>query len=454
MQETTNATSELPQGWKSRPLQAVGLPKTPNVDPSHFPNEIFELYSVPSYPEGEPEIIAGQDIGSTKQIVRPGDVLLCKINPHIVRVWCVPQAGSYRQIASGEWIVVRSNGFEAESDYLRYVFIEPQFRSDFMQTVSGVGGSLMRARPKAVAHIQIPLPPLDEQRRIVAKLDALFAHTQRARAELARVPKLIERAKQAVLAKAFSGELTQEWREEQLQILATEWKEHSLSEIADVGTGSTPKKGNPRYYDGGTIPWVTSAVVNQTLVTEAEEMITPEAIQETNCKVFPVGTILVALYGEGQTRGRVSLLGIDAATNQALAAIRLKVPNDSTRDFITWFMKSKYLELRQKAAGGVQPNLNLGIIKAIQIPFPSLAEQTEIVQRIEAAFARIERMANEAHRAAALLDRLEQAALAKAFRGELSLDDADDVNGALADALASAPAASSGDAVQMGLGFE
>ena len=125
------------------------------------------------------------------------------------------------------------------------------------------------------------------------------------------------------------------------------------------------------------------------------------------------------LYGEGQTRGRVSVLGIAAATNQALAAVRVKDPLCVTQEYILWFLRSNYLELRQKAAGGVQPNLNLGIIKAIRIPVPSIAEQVEIVCRIESAFVRIDRSAAEAVRASALLDRLEQATLAKAFRGEL-----------------------------------
>lgn len=413
--------SQLPAGWVFSNLRNIGLPKTLNIDPSKYPDEVFELYSVPSYSQSAPEIVKGSEIRSTKQMVQPGDVLLCKIVPHIVRVWVVPNKSNYRQIASGEWILIRPDSKQVCAEYLRYALTEPRFRAEFMNTVAGVGGSLMRARPKAVAEIPIPLPPIAEQRRIVARLDSLLAQSKAARAELNKALALAKRQRQAVLAKAFSGELTQDWREERETAFnaGNAWEETTLEALAEVGTGATPKRGNPKYYENGTIPWVTSAVVNDLVVTRAEELITQVALEETNCKVFPKGTILLAMYGEGKTRGQVTILGIEAATNQALAAIRIKPQSRILQDFVLWFLRSNYLMLRQQAAGGVQPNLNLRIIKNISVPLPSLEEQKEIVKRVEAAFAQIETMENEAKKALALAERLEQATLAKAFQGQL-----------------------------------
>lgn len=140
-----------------------------SVNPADYPGEVFELLSIPAYDRGSAEIALGSEIGSTKQAVQPGDVLLSKIVPHIRRAWVVePSAGS-RQIASSEWIVFRSK--EADARYLRHFLVSDGFHRQFMQTVSGVGGSLLRARPKYVAKIKIPLPPLEEQRRIAAILD-------------------------------------------------------------------------------------------------------------------------------------------------------------------------------------------------------------------------------------------------------------------------------------------
>lgn len=265
----------------------------------------------------------------------------------------------------------------------------------------------------------VPLPPLAEQKRIVAKLDALFAKSARARIELARIETLVSRYKQAVLSKAFSGELTNSG-------VPTDWPTVKLEEIAEVGTGATPKRGNAEYYAQGTIPWVTSGAVNQGLILQADEFITELAIRETNCKVFAAGTLLVAMYGEGKTRGKVAMLGLDAATNQALAAVRIRKPEISAPQYVYLFLQSVYLSLREEAAGGVQPNLNLSIVKAIQLPLPSLGEQHEIVRRIESVFARIDRLAAEAARALALVGKLDEAILTKAFHGELVPQDEND----------------------------
>ncbi|OQP86084.1 hypothetical protein BTR14_11835 [Rhizobium rhizosphaerae] len=267
--------------------------------------------------------------------------------------------------------------------------------------------------------VLFPVPPLAEQKRIVAKLDALNAKSARARTELARIETLVSRYKQAVLSKAFSGELTN-------GDTSTDWPTVRLEQIAEVGTGATPKRGNAEYYSNGTIPWVTSGAVNEGLILQADEFITERAIQETNCKVFPAGTLVVAMYGEGKTRGKVAVLGLDAATNQALAAVRIRSSEVSAPQYVFLFLQSVYLTLREEAAGGVQPNLNLSIVKAIELPLPPLEEQHKIVRRIESAFAKIDRLAKEAKRALELVGRLDEAILAKAFRGELVPQDEND----------------------------
>jgi type I restriction enzyme, S subunit len=275
-----------------------------------------------------------------------------------------------------------------------------------------------------LANVYVALPPQEEQRRIVAKIDSLSAKSKRARIELDHVCRLTEQFKQAVLSAVFRGALppknaTLGRNENQA------WPEVSLSNVADIGTGSTPKRGEKKYYEGGNIAWITSTAVNEPLVLSASEYITNTAIKETNCKVFPAGTLLMAMYGEGQTRGRVSVLGIDAATNQALAAIQLH-SDGPAKEYVLWYLRCNYLELRRKAAGGVQPNLNLGIIKGLRLPLPSRDTQRQIVRRIEHAFTWIDRLAKEATSARKLVDVLDKAVLAKALRGELVPQDPND----------------------------
>lgn len=150
-------------------LAEVIAKRTGSVDPSKFPDETFELLSIPAFDAGKPEILKGSEIGSSKQIVQAGDVLLSKIVPHIRRSWVVRPKTNHRLIASGEWIVFRNDNFD--SGYLRHLLVSDAFHAEFMRTVSGVGGSLLRARPAEVAKISIPQPSPEEQKRIAAILD-------------------------------------------------------------------------------------------------------------------------------------------------------------------------------------------------------------------------------------------------------------------------------------------
>lgn len=332
-----------------------------------------------------------------------------------------------------------------DHDNLHPGWVKQLLRSAYFQNpLANISRSAQNGFNKSdLESIDIPLPPLPEQRRIVTRIDSLTSKSRRACDHLDHIPRLVEKYKQAILAAAFRGDLTREWRG-----LASkydiEWETHELGDIADIGTGATPKRGRTDYYEGGTIAWVTSGTVNEGIITHADEYITPAALNETNCKTYPAGTLLMAMYGEGKTRGKVAILGIEAATNQALAAIQVRRRGPASPSFVLWYLRSQYLSLRDQAAGGVQPNLNLGIIKRTSIDLPSSSEQDEIVRRIEAAFAWVNRLTADAASARKLVNNLDQAVLAKAFRGELvPQDPADEPASALLERIraerASAP---------------
>lgn len=119
-----------------------------------------------------PENIQGCEIGSAKQIIKKGDVLLCKINPHLNRVWEITENSDYVQIASSEWIVIRSEIHQ--STFLKWYFNSPKFRTLLSSQVSGVGGSLTRAQPEIVKSYLVPVPPMKEQKRISRAIERWF----------------------------------------------------------------------------------------------------------------------------------------------------------------------------------------------------------------------------------------------------------------------------------------
>lgn len=154
------------------------------------------------------------------------------------------------------------------------------------------------------------------------------------------------------------------------------WECVRLSDICIIGTGATPSTGNSTYYKDGTIPWIGSSETSNEYIDAPTTLITQKALDETNCTVYPIGTLIMAMYGEGKTRGQISELRISSATNQACAAI---VPIfKEIKSFIKIYLKGNYLRLRTLAEGGMQPNLNLRKISSYMIPMPPLAEQIRI----------------------------------------------------------------------------
>jgi type I restriction enzyme S subunit len=157
---------------------------------------------------------------------------------------------------------------------------------------------------------------------------------------------------------------------------AGEWKSDSLGEIFETSTGGTPSRSTKEYWNGG-IPWITTSLVDFHVITEAEEFISPAGVENSSAKLFPKGTVLMALYGQGKTRGQVALLGIEAATNQACAAILPR--SDIDPYFVFLNLAGRYEELRALSNAGGQENLSQGLIREIPFSFPSDEDEQRTV---------------------------------------------------------------------------
>jgi len=156
------------------------------------------------------------------------------------------------------------------------------------------------------------------------------------------------------------------------------WKIGTINDIAQVSSGGTPSRDNDSYWKNGYIPWVTTAEVKFGIINDTEQKITDAGLNNSSAKLFPEDTILMAMYGQGKTRGQVAKLGIKASTNQACAAIQLK--SKFNVDFYYQYLISQYENVRNLANSGGQKNLSGTIIKEIIVPIPPLPEQQKIAK--------------------------------------------------------------------------
>lgn len=257
---------------------------------------------------------------------------------------------------------------------------------------------------RSIAGIPLPQPSLDEQRRIVEVLEDHLSRLDAADAVLGA---------SAVRLSAWTDRLVE-------QALHGDWGQHTIGSLAAVGSGATPLKSRRDFYADGTIPWVTSGALNADLVTLPTAFITEIAMQETAVKLWPAGTLLVAMYGEGKTRGRCSELAFPATTNQACAAIVIRAEHEELRPWVKLVLRSRYQRMRRMASGGVQPNLSLGLIKSMAIPVPPPEYRSEVLATVQSADDAARRLRPSISAQAKRSQALRRSLLAAAFSGRLT----------------------------------
>lgn len=384
------------------PLEEIMTSRNGSVDPSNFPDEVFDLYSIPTYDRGEPEVAAGSTIGSSKQIVQSGDVLLSRIVPHIRRAWIVGENRGRRLIASGEWIVFRSPRFHPA--YLRHALMADAFHSQFMNTVAGVGGSLLRARPTHVAKILIPLPSLAEQRRIADILDKADG-IRRKRREGSR---LTEQLLPSAFLEMFGD----------FGANPKGWEVVSLGGITRLVTsGLTPTGGSSVYLDDGPL-FIRSQNVLMNRLDLSDAACLPESIHEAmNRTKVHDGDVLLNITGA--SIGRVTWvagLSREANVNQHVCIIRLD-RDRATPEFVSVFLSLPFgqRQIGNMETGASRQGLNHEQVRSLKVPLPPLPDQKRFSRFVQML------LKNRAEHECALRESetLFQALVQRAFRGEL-----------------------------------
>ncbi len=174
------------------------------------------------------------------------------------------------------------------------------------------------------------------------------------------------------------------------------YKTVPLETLCSVGSGGTPSRNHPEYYKEGNIPWVKTTEVIDEIIYDTEEKITKKGLNNSSAKLYEPNSLIIAMYGQGQTRGRTAKLAIQATTNQACAVLHDIDINQVDIDYLWFYFQNEYERIRELASGNNQPNLNAGMIKTYPIVLPPLPIQEEIVNHINEIKAQIKELRRQA----------------------------------------------------------
>ena len=399
---------ELPEGWKWERLGDINKFKSKNLTPQDFPEETFELYSVPNFVYDYPEILKGKEIGSSKQIVDKEDVLLCKINPNINRVWTVSRYTNNRMIASGEWIVFRNS--EINSHMIKWYFTSPYFRTLMMSNVSGVGGSLTREKPKLVANYLLPIPPKETQQKIVDIIESLFAKLDIAQEKVEQVLAESENRRSAILHNAFSGKLTEKWREEN-NVSFDSWKECKFGDICKFIGGGTPRKDNDEYWNGN-INWASIKDIKGKYLNSTTDFITEKGLNNSSANLCSIGELII---GTRINPGKPIISNIETAINQDLKIVKSKL----NTEFLYYLFTVNNKKIESLSSGSTVLGIGLKILNNIEIDIPKEEEQKEIVRLLDKFLSVEDKVKSTCQNTLEAIATMRKSILAKAFRGEL-----------------------------------
>ncbi|EAH6412154.1 restriction endonuclease subunit S [Campylobacter coli] len=319
------------------------------------------------------------------------------------------------------------NGAILTENAVKLEYIQNNISNKFMYffTLSNIFKTQIQTSTKIVAQpklaitrlkqIQIPLPPLKEQERIVGILDESFAKIDESIKILEQDLLNLDELMQSALQKAFNP-LKDNAKENYKLPQGWEWK--SLGEIANTSSGGTPSRNKKEYWENGNIKWLKSGELNDGYIDFIEENITEEAIKNSSAKIFQKGTLLIAMYGA--TAGKLGILNLDSTTNQAICAFLHKDKNIKFLEkFLFYFLFFLRDKIIKDSFGGAQPNINQTYIKNLQIPLPPIKEQEQIASHLDELSSHVKNLKQNYQAQIKDLQELKNSLLDKAFKGNL-----------------------------------
>lgn len=323
-----------------------------------------------------------------------------------------------------------------------YYFLQKVIAELYLKTH---GSGMVHITKGPFMNTSIPVPSYTEQFRIVARIEELFSELDKAVDTLKATKEQLEVYRQAVLKSAFEGKYTIDWRKsndcsvdndylkikknnqifkdtsgdenELILKIPNTWMKVRFGEIFDVEVGATPSRQHKEYWNG-KIAWVSSGEVRFESINRTHEMITQHGLNNSSTNLQPIGTVLLAMIGEGKTRGQAAILNIPAAHNQNTAAI-LVSRTPCQPKYVYYFLQLNYENTRRVGSGNNQKALNKERVRAIRFPFAPVEEQVAIVKEIDERLSVCDRIEKTVDAALAQADAMRQSILKQAFERTL-----------------------------------
>ncbi|MFJ9460576.1 restriction endonuclease subunit S [Kitasatospora sp. NPDC101447] len=469
--------TELPPGWVWARLGDLGTEQRNAVRPQSGAK--YELWSVPSFATGSPERLDGSEIGSVKLATQPNDILICKINPRINRVWRTSGGRpDHIQVASPEWLVLRlpESARDPLATYLQFYLSSPTFRSWITLAASGATGSHTRAKARQILDQLIPLPPLQEQRRIVETLEDHLSRLEVADSALAHAKLLIPLQTRSLFTSATEGrdfstpvdpvpdfrELRQKiWEttngskkyktpvapdESTSPVTPNGWQVFSLEELTDPTRLIRYGILMPKVREGGSVPYVEVKDLTGGTLHGKKLHLTSKALDEKFAGArIRHGDVLLAVRGS-YDRSAVVPSSLNSA-NVSRDVARISPLPGLDAEYLHLYLQSRFAQqyLKSHARGVAVKGVNIAAIRAMPVAVPPPSTQRKIVEDLQQKQTAIDAAVAAVTNSAIRSSLLRQSILARAFTGQLVSQDPDDEHASVAFDRIRAEHSSTGD---------
>lgn len=420
---------EVPKGWKQENLENIVLNGKKSIKRGPWGSSIKKDFFVPNgnkiyqqhnviYNDFEYGHYFIDDIKfeELKEFeVKPGDFLI-SCSGTIGKVARIPNDAK-KGIMNQALLKITIDEEKILPNYFLYLLNSKLIQDQILSK-----GSAMKnvVAVKELKKIKVLIPEtIDEQKKIIHKLDNVLGQLEEKKKEILNINQ-----KNTIAIKFFYKNLNRAISQHYIPLeIPQNWTIKKLFELSDVGQGGTPSTSHSEYWDGD-IPWLRSGELLDNIITDSRKKITKKGLQNSSTKLCPKGTIMIAMTGQGLTRGRTCLLGIDSCANQSCAHI-INNSQDILTEFLWAFLKSRYWFIRSIHHGSGQPGINVSLIKQLDIAFPSITEQNKILTKlrsektIETWKSYLEKSLKQSQLTINHLNNLSSSILDRAFSGKL-----------------------------------